>query len=491
MMLSRLLPRLGDYLFVMVLAGCLLLGQRMLNVDSDLGRHLTLGRYMLETGTVPVHDQLSFTRAGESRPPYEWLAQIAFAIFHELLGLDGVVLLTGTAIAAAFMLSYRDGYDRTASPLLALLVAVWAAAASSLHWLTRPHVFTFVFLVIWIRLLEHMRLGLIRGIWQLPLVMLLWANVHAGFIFGFLAWGAYLCGWAWERIRRQASPTIGSRYVLAGTGALITSAATPDLWNNWAAVLGNTSTYVLARTAETLPAHLGTPNTWPFLALVFGAAALAVAVRRTIVPAHAAILLGFGTFALAIARNIPLFCLAAAPILTQWARQALEPLSPFTRLEERISLVESGLRASFWSPFAILLTTVVLALSAFGSGRAQYSYDASSFPVRAVDWLSEHPPQGNMLNELNWGGYILYRLWPAQRVFIDSQSDFYGEEFIRQYGSIMSGNDGWADRLADWQVHWMIIGPGSPLATLARLEPEWQVSYEDATAVILVRLKDK
>jgi hypothetical protein len=133
----------------------------------------------------------------------------------------------------------------------------------------------------------------------------------------------------------------------------------------------------------------------------------------------------------------------------------------------------------------------MVAVSASGSGRSLYSYDAAFFPVKAVDWISEHHPQGNMLNELNWGGYILYRLWPTHRVFIDSQSDFYGESLIRQYDSTMSGKDGWADILRDWQVEWMIIAPGSRLATLARLEPEWRVSYEDATAVILMRLPDQ
>jgi hypothetical protein len=321
--------------------------------------------------------------------------------------------------------------------------------------------------------------------------MLIWANVHGGFVVGFLAWGAYLFGWAWERRRGQGLSAVGSRYVLGGIGALLASAATPDLWNNWAAVLGNASTYVLARTAETLPAPLGVPGTWPFAALLFVAAALAVAVRRTIVPAHAAILLGFGALALAIARNIPLFCLAATPILTQWARHAAEPVSRFTRLEQRISSIESGLRHSFWSPLAVLFTTVILALSAIGSGRTLYNYDASTFPVSAVEWIREHPPQGKMLNELNWGGYILYQLWPGHRVFIDSQSDFYGEEFIRQYDSTMSGKEGWAALLGDWQVEWMIIAPGSGLATVARLEPEWRVSYEDATALILVRSQDR
>jgi hypothetical protein len=348
-----------------------------------------------------------------------------------------------------------------------------------------------VFLVVWIRLLEQMRLGLLRGVWQLPLLMLLWANVHAGFIFGFLAWGAYLLGWAWGRMRGQEPPDVGSKYLLAGTGSLVASAATPDLWNNWAGIFGNTSTYVLARTTETLPAHLNAPSTWPFAALLLAAAVLAVAVRRTIAPAHAFLLIAFGAAALAISRNIPLFCLAAAPILTQWARRAMEHLAPFTRLEERISDIESGLKGWFWSPLAVLLTAMILGLSAIGSGRSLYRYDPTVFPVAAVDWISEHAPRGNMLNDVNWGGYILFRLWPAHRVFIDSQSDFYGEEFIREYESIMTGKDGWAAALEDRQVDWMIIDPGSRLAALAKREPQWHVPYEDAIAVVVVRAHEQ
>jgi hypothetical protein len=106
--------------------------------------------------------------------------------------------------------------------------------------------------------------------------------------------------------------------------------------------------YVLARTAETLPPNLGIPGTWPFAALLIAAAALGVTFRRTIAPAHAAALLGFGALSLAIARNIPLFCLVTAPILTQWLRRALESLAPFTRFEMGLSRIESGLRGSFW-----------------------------------------------------------------------------------------------------------------------------------------------
>src|SRR5512142_1234179 len=97
------LPSLGDCLFISVFVGALLLGSRMLNQDGDLGRHLTLGTYILDSHTIPVRDILSFTETGRPRPPYEWLSQVAYALAFRVLNLDGVVLLAALGIAASFL----------------------------------------------------------------------------------------------------------------------------------------------------------------------------------------------------------------------------------------------------------------------------------------------------------------------------------------------------------------------------------------------------
>ena len=68
-----------------------------------------------------------------------------------------------------------------------------------------------------------------------------------------------------------------------------------------------------------------------------------------------------------------------------------------------------------------------------------------------------------MFNDFNWGGYLLYRLWPNQRVFIDSQSDFYGEAFTRQYAAVLAGSDDWQGILNQYSVNWIIIPPGTGL----------------------------
>jgi hypothetical protein len=113
-----------------------------------------------------------------------------------------------------------------------------------------------------------------------------------------------------------------------------------------------------------------------------------------------------------------------------------------------------------------------------------YSFDPRVFPVRAADWLEEHPMRGEMFNDFNWGGYLLFRLWPNQRVFVDSQSDFYGESLVREYESILESRPGWQTALRTHDVAWVIIPPSSPLARALAADPGWRNIYADSTAVI-------
>jgi hypothetical protein len=481
------LPRLGDLLFICILTGCLLIGSRMLNIDSDLGRHLVLGSHILETQSVPVRDILSFTMSGEPRPPYEWLAQILFAASNRLLGLDGVVLATSVAIATTFFLTYLDARARSGTPLTAIMLTVWAAAASSLHWLTRPHVFSFLCLALWLRLLERLRLGHKQPVWQLPLLMLLWANLHGGFIVGFLAWTAYVAGWIFERRRRQSSVDTGTALLHSGAMSLMASVVTPDLWHNWTAVLQNNSTYVLARTAETMPVDLTATGSWPFLGFLGLATLLAWQGRRSTVPAHTFLLIGLAALGVMMARNIPLFCIGAVPILATWSRQSIGAQSRFTFLEQHITMIESNLRNFFWPPLVVSIAAGLLVYQVVVAHRSIYAYSPALFPVQAADWLEEHPVGGHMFNELNWGGYLLYRLWPGQLVFIDSQTDFYGEQHVRDYAVILDAAEGWEDELIKQGISFVVVPPYTPLADRLRMDSAWQVAYQDATAVILVR----
>jgi hypothetical protein len=93
---------------------------------------------------------------------------------------------------------------------------------------------------------------------------------------------------------------------------------------------------------------------------------------------------------------------------------------------------------------------------------------------------------GDMFNEFNWGGYLLYRLWPEQKVFLDSQTDFYGEKLVKEYERILTAQGDWQALLDTYSVKWVILPHTAPLLPALQNE-NWQTLYSDQIATILKR----
>jgi hypothetical protein len=111
-------------------------------------------------------------------------------------------------------------------------------------------------------------------------------------------------------------------------------------------------------------------------------------------------------------------------------------------------------------------------------------FDPGVFPVAAVDWLESQSPPENGFNHFPWGGYLLYRLWPEGRVFIDGQTDFYGEALVREYEQVIGLGEGWREVLRRYDIGWALVPPGSAFAQALTKEPGWLQVYRDGTAAI-------
>ncbi len=92
-----------------------------------------------------------------------------------------------------------------------------------------------------------------------------------------------------------------------------------------------------------------------------------------------------------------------------------------------------------------------------------------------------------MFNYFTWGGYLQYRLWPEKSVFIDSNSDFYGEAFVRQYRQVILLQEGLEGVLDQYEVDWAILPVDNNTAYAMVSELDWTIIYEDNTALILQR----
>lgn len=196
-------PRIEEILFLATLLCVIGIGPRLLNQDGDLGRHLTLGYYILSSHTIPTRDLFSHSLYGQPLTPHEWLAQLIFAIIHKWAGLNGIVLFVGMVIAMTWLLIYRQALTASHFPLTSLTISLLSFAAASLHFLARPHVFTFLYLTVWLGMLERLRLGHSLPLWQPLLLMLVWVNTHGAFISGFAIFLAYWAECVWEYLKRR------------------------------------------------------------------------------------------------------------------------------------------------------------------------------------------------------------------------------------------------------------------------------------------------
>jgi hypothetical protein len=502
--ISYLLPRLQDVLFVSLFVAVIGLGPRMFNVDGDLGRHITIGEYILETREIPTTDIFSHTMFGEPLTPHEWASQLVFGLMHRVAGLGGVVWLCALLIAVTFSLVYQQCVRQSGMVLVSLGISILAAASSSLHWLTRPHLFTILFVVVWVYGLEWLRSGKPVGWWYFPIVMLFWVNFHGAYIAGFVLWGIYLVGEvvnhavkmdATTETEAQPIPSLVAKiksYLIVGGSSLLATILNPSGWHVWKTSVGYLGNrYLVSHTAEYLPPNFHDPSTWPFLIMVILSIILLGMHPRKVSAISLLMLAGWTAMSLYSVRNVPLYAVLVAPILSEIAASEINTskgMERFSALQIRIGQVESTLRGFLWPSLFVLLLGFALfkgIVVDFDSQGNEFS--EAVFPVDAVGWMGENQQSGRIFNYFPWGGYLLYRSWPSELVFIDGQTDFYGEALTREYEQVITLYQGWEAVLDKYQVSRILMPSDSLLVKELKSGTAWTEVYKDTTASILVQ----
>jgi hypothetical protein len=91
----------------------------------------------------------------------------------------------------------------------------------------------------------------------------------------------------------------------------------------------------------------------------------------------------------------------------------------------------------------------------------------------------------------SWGGYLIYRLYPQNKVFVDDRHDFYGEKFLKDYVQVAQATPDWKKELDQDNVNWVLVPSGSSIASLIEETPQWKLIHEDETAVLFQKQSEK
>ncbi|MEP7134076.1 MAG: hypothetical protein ABI904_04000 [Chloroflexota bacterium] len=488
-LLRFFMPRIEYILFAAIFWGIAAMGPIMLNSDGDLPRHLLVGGLIRASRKVGLVDIFSFRTTGFDSIPHEWLSQVIFSISYDLLGLSGVVLLSALIVTLAWSLIFHDAFRRSGSLLISLILTGLGVSASLIHILPRPHLFSYLLIPIWIMILE--RLSDKPTAWRfLPLVMVLWVNMHGMFIFGIAIWGMYLVGDLLEIPIKDWSQNTKIRSMLAGgLFSLIATLLSPSGFKIWGAIasLGGNA-YIKSHVVEYQSANFQFPETWPFIILLLLLLAGFARTQNKTPWKYVFLLTAFAGLAIYSSRMLPIFAILATPIaaklLSTWLKEDL-PNNPLQKLDERVTPLSQSSNGFIWLVAIFAIVTFL-----FQSGvpidlkNKGNTFDTKFFPVNAVTWLESHPQSGHVFNEFDWGGYLLLKLWPQYQIFMDGHTHIYGEALTREYEQVITLQDNWQNTLNKYQVTWAIVRTNSRI-TQALEENNWQILYKDETAVIL------
>jgi hypothetical protein len=113
--------------------------------------------------------------------------------------------------------------------------------------------------------------------------------------------------------------------------------------------------------------------------------------------------------------------------------------------------------------------------------------EEETLPYDAVYFIQAENPPGPMFNSYNWGGYLIFKLWPEYPVYIDGRTDLYDDPFIRRYLKVMVAEDGWEQTLDEDGINLVVVERDSSLAKLLRRDSAWTEAYQDEMAAILTR----
>jgi hypothetical protein len=469
------LPRFWVFLAVALPA----LAALIANLPSvDLTYHLRAGAAILDGAGIPTADTWTFTVAGAPWTDQQWGAQVILAAAYRLGGWTGLVLLRAGLIAVIFgcllTIGLRRGLGERRAAWLALAAFFVSAVALGL----RPQLIGMAIFAIILLLVTERRTHPGR-LWAIPLLVLVWANVHGSFFLGPVALGL-----AWLEDVHDRVP--GARRLLAIAGASVVAACvTPFGPAVWAYAFGlSTNAAVTARITEWQPTSLRSIPGLLFFGSAFAVVAL-IARRGRATPwptlAWLAVFFVIGVYAIRGVAWWPLGAVAASAgvLVTGPALDALKPeylgSRPMRRLNGLIAaaIILAGIALlPLWRPIDPGLDAPVGVVGEAPPGITGALRDLA----RPGDRLFDPQP---------WGSWFEFAL-PGLPVAIDSRIELFPPAIWDTYENIVAGGEGWSGQLRAWGVT-IVVVPHTDTAMAVRLSSAgWRPVYADADGSVLV-----
>jgi hypothetical protein len=481
----------------------------------DFWWHLKAGEIIVTTRSLPRTDLFSFTSVGKLFILQNWLVEILYYAMYRVGGLQLIVFFNAALLVLALLPIYALCREATTSLRLSVLAALLPAVALLYFGSVRSQVFSFVLFGVYYWVLSGYRNRRRDWLFALPVLMVLWINLHGAFVLGLGLIGIFLITEAARRFLQGPTTEVLSvrelgklALVLALTA--VATLANPETYKIYAYV--RTVAGTAYSRSQILEWQIPRVDDLEGILLFYGPFFITLAVllfsRRKPDITEFVLFLAFAVFGLMAVRNAVWFVLISAPILARYLpcidwMDFLGPLRRFGRVGSvegwvaRRKKAEAPIRYRLNRQIAVLMVTIVVLVSpwvyphlgnpAFGS--TLWEKDT---PVAAMDYIQEQRLQGNIFHPQIYGDYLIWRLWPQQRSFIDGRVHLFDDAVIQNYRLVFRDSH-WADHLAQYDIKYLLLSKGEDdnrmMIDSARGSVGWRAIYEDDQSVLFERVE--
>lgn len=474
--------------------------------EADTWMHVKTGQIMVEDTRIMRVDEYSYTKAGEKWLNHQWLSQVIFYFVYKLSGTNGLIIFSAIIIFFAFIFLFINIY-RKDSWLWAVFLMMLVILFSQNVFLARPLVFSLLLFSLFILILHRYKYSLSSAkdnlLYALIPLQILWVNLHGSSIMGiFLVWAFIIGEYVDSKIRHNFKNEFvitGDRYkklLFIGIALIISSGFTPYGYN---AILFPIIEFK----------GMGFINEWspsvykdiflnfgimPYYRIFLLISVLVFIFRgRFISSSHIIIFGSLLYLSLSGRRHLPLYGFAIAPCVIEYLKD-IDFKAVFPRLKKFFLYSASIILALYLVVLGKDIVTGKLYADQstyrwFGLGRVNY-------PEEAMDFLEKSGLEGNMFNDYSSGCFLIERLYPLKKVFLDGRNTIYGTKFITEnYGNCLKDPSLFEGLVKKYDINYTFLYYG--LSGMVRLIPHlyysqnWRLVFLDDKVCIFARNIEK
>ncbi|MFC1761621.1 hypothetical protein ACFL6U_06015 [Planctomycetota bacterium] len=482
-------------------------------VAYDTMWHLRTGDLIL-SGVFPQTDIFSYTAYGREWILHEWGSEVIFSLCYKWSGWNGLVVFRALIFSITMGIMFRLLQKRNINLFLAILLTFSCYFATLITWTVRPHIFSILFLTLLLYLYDAYIHRNSKAIYILPLLFMLWINLHGGYVIGFIFLATALSGEglslalgvnndrdvSWRKLA-ILSLIAGVSFLccfINPLGAKLVFYPLMYLGDT----MGDFYTFITEWQASS------SRNALSFIALVIATCIAALGSRKKLPLYEVLVVFVFMFFGFKAIRHTAIFAIVAIPavssliedilsrsarILTDRTRDALSKSLKLIRyylFSRSITFLKKEDQVFNPILLALILLLLLLVSTTILSPLVNARLSSKQYPKETLSYLKESPHlEGNIFNQYAWGGIIIKEL-PNKKVFIDGRADVYQKDIIEQYKNVIVLKEDWSEILKKHNVTHILVDPNQIIARfLPGIDPNWHIAEEDDNSVLLLHNK--